>query len=268
MKKTKIYLSLFSCLFVLVILTGCITIELDVKRNGSCEATYVFDVSKMGGMVSRSDLREEIEKSLGDMNEAAGKKVARLKSVKEDKKNGTITAIITVNDINEMGDGSFFGTVKEYRKNNGKGLDNLMDTEREKVDEDKISSNLHIVYFSMNETNQYGLVETRVKVPGKIKYLTNGAELERKNTALFGEEQILVVFKKSGGFPLWLLLIVIGVIIYYASRKKKPAHNPVMDAAVSEPLAVTRPENLQENDQVNDKDGNNSSGDENSPINT
>jgi len=59
MKKTKIYLCLFSCLFVLVILTGCITIELDVKRNGSCEATYVFDVSKMGGMVSRSDLRRD-----------------------------------------------------------------------------------------------------------------------------------------------------------------------------------------------------------------
>ena len=44
------------------------------------------------------------------------------------------------------------------------------------------------------------MVEVTVTVPGNIEYVTDGAEVEKKNVAVFSGQNPLVVFKKSGGF--------------------------------------------------------------------
>ena len=81
--------------------TGCISVKMDVKKNGSCETTFTIDLSQVGGMVSKNDVKDTIEDSIEGINNSAGKKIAKLKSFKEDKKKETITAVISISDIKD-----------------------------------------------------------------------------------------------------------------------------------------------------------------------
>ncbi|MGI6084882.1 MAG: hypothetical protein ACOYIF_05490 [Acetivibrionales bacterium] len=222
MKRIKNILSFTSILLIVVMLTGCLSVDMKVKKNGSLDMTYTIDISQTQGMMPTKDIEKAIEDSVDDINDRAGKKIAKLKNVKTSKKN--ITASVSISDINDMDDGSFFGTVKEYRKNDVYGLDNLVNTKNKQVDEDKVSDKLHMVYFPMGGTEQYGLVEITVTVPGNIQYVTDGADIDKKSTAVFSGQNPLVVFKKGGGFPVWPLLIVVaGLVIFFMTKKKKPA---------------------------------------------
>jgi len=223
MKSRKKVLYVVTMVLVAIVLTGCLSIDMKVGRNGSLDMTYTIDTSQTQGMVSFKDIEKIIEDSVNGMNDSAGKKVAKLKSVKENKGKKTVTAKISVSDINKMDEGCFFGTVKEYRKKNGTGLDNLVDTKDKSVDEKKVSDKLRMVSFSMSGTEQYGLVEVTVTVPGKIQYITNGGEIEKKNIAVFNGQKPLVVFRKSGGFPWLLLIIAVIVVAYFYKKKKSPS---------------------------------------------
>lgn len=227
MKRVKKLVALTTLLLIAFMLTGCLSIDMNVKKNGSVDITYTIDASQLQGLISTEDIKQTIEESVDDINDTAGKKIAKLKSVKE--KNGTITAILNVSDINDMNDGSFFGKVKEYRKDSGKGLNKLVDSKDKSIDEDKVSNNLHMVYFPMDGLDEYGLVEVTVTVPGSIKYITSGGEIEKGNTAVFNGQSPLVVYKQSGGFPIWLILIVIIAIgfVFLRSKKKPSASTPV-----------------------------------------
>ena len=147
MKRIRKILSLATMVLVVIMLTGCLSIDMKVNKNGSMDMTYTIDTSQTQGMVSFNDIEKAIQDSVDGMNEFADKKVAKLKSVKENKSKKTVTAIINVSDINKMGDESFFGTVKEYRKKKGTGLDNLVNTKDKSVDEKKVSDKLQMVYF-------------------------------------------------------------------------------------------------------------------------
>jgi hypothetical protein len=224
---------------MVVMLSGCLSIDMKVGKNGSLDITYTIDTSQTGGMVEFKDIKKAIEESVDSINDTADSKIAKLKSVKENKSKKTITAVIEVKDINKMNDGSFFGTVKEYRKESGIGLDNLVDTKDKSVDKKKISDNLHMVYFPMIGADQYSLMEITVTVPGSIKYITDGGEITKKSTALFGNQYPLVVFKKGGGFPFWLLIIAAVAVFLILSGKKKPSAAPaapVVDAPVQPPV--------------------------------
>ncbi len=158
------------------------------------------------------------------MNKTAGKKVATLKSVKENKKN--ITASIQISDINKMGNGSFFGTVKEYRKDKGTGLSDLVDAKDKSVKEKDIANDLQMFYFPIGGTDEYGIVTVTVTVPGSIRYISSGGEIEKGNVAVFEGQNPLVVFKKGGGFPFWLIIVAAIIIFVYMLMKKKPASSP------------------------------------------
>lgn len=247
MKRIKKVLSLVAMLLVVIMLTGCLSIDMKVNKNGSLEMTYTIDTSQMQGMMSNEDIEKAIEDSVDDMNNSADKKIAKLKDIKTNKSKKTMTAIINITDINKMGDESFFGTVKEYRKNKGYGLNNLVNTKDKKVDEKKVSDKLQMVYFPMGGTEQYGLVEITVTVPGNIQFITDGAEVDKKNTAVFSGQNPLVVFKKSGGFPVWLLLIVIaGLVVFFMMKKKKPtapiSATPTTGAPVQTPPQNAAPQ--------------------------
>ncbi|NLE24483.1 MAG: hypothetical protein GX625_03935 [Clostridiaceae bacterium] len=233
MKRINKVLSLITMILVVIMLTGCLSIDMKVGKNGSLDMTYTIDTSQTQGMMSFKDIEKAIEESVDGMNDTADKKIAKLKSVKENKSKKTVTAEITVSDINKMGDGSFFGTVKEYRKEDGYGLDDLVNTKGKSVDEKKVSDKLQMVYFPMGGTDEYGLVEVKVTVPGNIEYLTDGAEVDKKNVALFSGQNPIVVFKKGGGFPFLLLLIIAAVVVAFFMMKKKSSSAPASTAPVA-----------------------------------
>ena len=246
MKRVKKIVSLLSLLLMVVMLTGCLSIDMKVGKNGSLDMTYTIDTSQTQGMMSFKDIEKAIEDSVEGMNDTAGKKIAKLKGVKENKGKKPVTATVNVTDINKMGDGSFFGTVKEYRKENGRGLDNLVNTKDKSVKEDKVSDKLQMVYFPMGGTEQYGLIEVTVTVPGNIQYITDGGEIDKKNIVVFSGQDPLVVFKKGGGFPFWLLIIAaIAVVFFMMTRKKSSAPvsaAPAAEAPVQPPVQSDAPQ--------------------------
>lgn len=247
MKRIRKILSLATMVLVVIMLTGCLSIDMKVNKNGSMDMTYTIDTSQTQGMMSFKDIEKAIQDSVDGMNDFADKKVAKLKSVKENKSKKTVTAIINVYDINNMGDESFFGTVKEYRKKKGIGLDNLVNTKDKSVDEKKVSDKLQMVYFPMGGTEQYGMVEVTVTVPGSIEYVTDGAEMEKKNVAVFSGQNPLVVFKKGGGFPFWLLLIIAAaVVVLFMKNKKNPSTtmNTTMAAGTPQAPVQAPPQNV------------------------
>ncbi len=227
MKRIKKVISIITLLLVAVMLTGCLSVDMKVNKNGSLDMTYTIDTTQTQGMMSFKEVEKAIEESVDGMNDTADKKIAKLKSVKENKSKKTITAVINVTDINKMGDGAFFGTVKAYRKDKGTGLDNLVNTKDKDVDEKKVSDKLQMIYFPMGGTDQYGMVEVKVTVPGIIQYVADGGEV-KKNTVVFSGENPLVIYKKGGGFPIWLLLLIIAaLVVLFMKKNKKPASTPV-----------------------------------------
>lgn len=238
MQSAKRFIAFLAVVMVAAMLTGCLEVEMKVNSDGSCDVTCIIDVSQLEGMMSESDVENAIQESVENINDTAGKTIAKLISVKENRKEGTMTATISITNLNEMGDGSFFGTVKQYRQQSGAGLDDMMDKKGKKVDEANIPDNLYLVYSPMTEGDAYGLIDVTVIVPGSIEYLTSGGEIRKNNEARFSGMTALVVFKKSGGgFPYWIVFIAAAIFIIFLAIKKKPT----VAAVVSPPVTTHDP---------------------------
>lgn len=241
MKTTKKLFVILAVVIAAAMLTGCLAVELKVNNDGSCDVTYTIDISQLQGLMSKSDVEKSIKESVEDMNRTAGKTIAKLKNVKENKKEKTITASISIANLNEMGDGSFFGTVKQYRQQGGFGLDDMMDKKERAVNKADIPDDLYLVYSPMSEGDEYGLVDITIVVPGRIEYLTDGGELEKNDTARFSGETPLVVFKKGGGgFPVWIIPPFAAIFIMFIVIKRRPSAAHV----VSPPVTTQSPDSI------------------------
>ncbi|MDI9514782.1 MAG: hypothetical protein GX384_08065 [Clostridiaceae bacterium] len=241
MKKAKILFVILAIVIAATMLTGCLAVKLKVNADGSCDVTYTIDISQLQGLLSKKDVEDSIKESVEDMNRTAGKTIAKLINVKENKKDKTITASISITDLNEMGDGSFFGTVKQYRQQGGFGLDDMMDKKERAVNKADIPDDLYLVYSPMSEGDEYGLVDITIVVPGRIEYLTDGGELEKSDTAHFSGETPLVVFKKGGGgFPVWIIPPVAAIFIIFLVIKRRPSAAHV----VSPPVTTHSPDSI------------------------
>lgn len=238
MKKSKRFMTILSVILMTAMLSGCIAVEMRVNGNGSCDITYTIDTS---GLLSKSEVEKTIKEIVEKQNQRAGKNVAILKSIKEDKEKGIITALLSISNINDMGDGSFFGTVRHYRMKDGTGLDGLVDKKGRAVNEKDIPEDLYVVYTPGFEQESYGIIKLTIIVPGDIQYLTGGAEIQKSNVAYFSGETALVVFKKGGGgFPYWILLLAGAIFIICLIMKRKPTIAPV----VSPPVTTHAPESV------------------------
>lgn len=231
MKRSRIILALLAVMMIAMLLTGCLEVEMKINANGSCQLTYVIDMKaieelgggSLGDEYSPEQMEESFKESIEAMNDEAGKKIASLKSYKYDKGKKKITAVMTISDINKMGDGAFFGTVKEFKKDNEAALDNLIGKNKKSVDADKVDNKLSVAYLPMGGEELSMAVVTMI-VPGTIEYVADGGDIEKNNTAVFESGNALVVFKKGGGgFPVWLLILVALVLIGFFLMKKKPA---------------------------------------------
>lgn len=225
MKKTRIVLLLLVMLMMTVLMSGCLAIEMKINPNGSCDMTYTIDMSQLEGMMTKEQLEDSIKQSVTDMNDEAGKEIAKLKGIKEDKKKETLSATISITDLNKMGDGTYYGTVKNYIKEDGTGLDMLVKPGKDKVvDEDDIPINSQMVYLPMNGADEFGAIEITVMVPGTIQYVTEGGDVKGK-TAVFSSSSPLVVYKKGGSLPIipiLLVILVIVLVIAFLGKKKTP----------------------------------------------
>lgn len=239
MKRAKKLMTLIALLLAAFMLTGCLSVDMKINKNGSMDLAYIIDLSVTQGLLARSDIEEAIKESVDDMNDKAGKEIAKLKSVKENKGKKTLTATIHVSDINKMGDGTFFGTVKNYHKGNGTGLDNLVDSKGKSIDQKKINDKLNMFYIPMGGTEQYGLFTVTVTAPGSIKYISSGGDIEKSNKAAFNGQDILVVYSKGGGFPFWLVIIAALVVLFFVFKKKKPASSPDISSFSPAPVGGT-----------------------------
>ena len=56
MKRAKKLLALLTLLVMTFLLTGCLSINMNVKSNGSLEMTYTIDTSQTQGLLSFSDI--------------------------------------------------------------------------------------------------------------------------------------------------------------------------------------------------------------------
>lgn len=241
MKKFKRIVCILALIMMIFALTGCLSIEMNVKKNGGLEMCYIIDTEATGNLLPVEDIKEAITASVDDINDTAGKTVASLKSVKENKGKQTITAIIDIKDINDMGDDFFFGTVKEYQKEyNSRGLDKLFDKKDNRIDQEKVPKNLHMVYFPLMGATEYNLVNVTVSVPGTIEYITSSGEITGKSTATFSEQNLIVVFKRGGSFTFLLLLVLIIIVIAFFIWKAKnssssPKYEPISAKGVEAP---------------------------------
>ena len=62
-----------------LLLTGCISIEMKVNKNGSCDLKYEI---RTEGMVTLADAKQQLKSGVDEINEAAGKNVAKLKGIR------------------------------------------------------------------------------------------------------------------------------------------------------------------------------------------
>lgn len=235
MKATNAIFAVLAVVMAAAMLSGCLSMAVKVNRNGSCDVTYIIDVSRPQNNFSQNDAEKTAIECIDEINRRAGKNVARLKGVRENRNENKITVTISVSNINELGDGSFFGTVGQYRRAGGRGLENLTDADGKKACSGDIPDNLYLFYMPVSDNEPCEITEVSVNVPGRIKYLTEGAGLERKNVARFRDTALLVIFRKGEtGLPVWIIpTAAIILIITFLIKRKPTTAAPVVSPPVT-----------------------------------
>jgi hypothetical protein len=71
-----------------------------------------------------------------------------------------------------------------------------VDAKDKSVKEKDIANDLQMFYFPIGGTDEYGIVTVTVTVPGSIRYISSGGEIE-KATWLFSKDRILLLSSKK-----------------------------------------------------------------------
>lgn len=209
-----------------MLLTGCISIEMKVNKNGSCDLKYEI---KTEGMISLSEVKQQLQNGIDELNENAGKTVAKLKSIKE--KDGTITANISVSDISLMDEDAFFGKYSEFDKKYPEELKTLVDAKSGKpIDKPALkgTGGLNVVMLSGMETGGGDLMSFTMILPGAVKYTSsNVTVIDDKTVSPRGGYGAILYKRGGGGGWLLIVLIIIAVAaIGFVLLGKKKKDNP------------------------------------------
>lgn len=230
-----------TCLLLafVMLLTGCISIEMKVNKNGSCDLKYEI---RTEGMVSLSDVKGQLQASINEANEDAGKNVAKLKSVKE--KDGVITAEISVSNVSFIDDGAYFGKYSDFKKEYPDKLGNLREAKSgDPAGEDDIkgAGGLNAVLVSGMESGGGDLTKFTMILPGTVQYVSSNVTMIDNKTVSLDSGYGLVLYKRGGGAG-WLLyvliIVVIAVVALVLLGKKKPnkASEPFAAAPAAAPV--------------------------------
>lgn len=200
------------CLLLMftLFLAGCISIEMKVNDNGSCDLKYEIETQ---GMVGSDEVKKQLESGIDGINEEAGSDVAKLKSFKE--KGGVITANISLKDISYMGDDSFFGKLSDFEKEFPGYLDNLQEAKKgESIARSDIkgAGKLNVLKVA-GMTNDGELSEFKVILPGAVKYMSTNVSLVDSNTVNVNSGYGVIIYQRGGGGGGWFVYVLIIAII-------------------------------------------------------
>ncbi|MDI9500476.1 MAG: zinc ribbon domain-containing protein [Bacillota bacterium] len=216
-----------------LLLTGCISIEMKVNKNGSCDLKYEI---RTEGMVTLADAKQQLKSGVDEINEAAGKNVAKLKGIRE--KDGKIIADISISNLSYLDGGAFFGKYSDFAKEYPYDLEELWDAKSdEPVNKDNIkgAGGLNAVRISGIDTGAGDLTSFTLILPGNVKYISSNVTMVDDKTVTLGGGYGLVLYQRGGGAG-WLLyvliILVVAVVVILIAGKAKKGRSPGVSAAV------------------------------------
>lgn len=226
-----------------MLLTGCINIEMKVNKDGSCDLKYEI---KTEGMISLSEVKDQLQNGVDEMNKDADKTVAKLKSVKE--KDGTITAIISISNISYMEEDAFFGKYSDFDKKYPGELETLVDAKSGKpIDKPALkgTGGLNVVMLPGVDTGGVDLLGFTMILPGSVKYMSSNVTVIDDKTVSLGGGYGVVLYKRGGGGAGWLIIVLIivavaavGFVLLGKNKKGSPSagYTPAPAAAPGAPV--------------------------------
>jgi|LSQX01.1.fsa_nt_gb hypothetical protein len=201
----------FTILLMLALLmTGCVSIEMKVNDNGSCELKY--EIETKGLPIEFKDVKKQIEETIEAANDEAGKKVIKLKSIKEKK--DKITADVTVENVSYIDSGAYFGKLSDFEEEFPNTLDYLWDAKNDdmiETEDIKGASKLNVVKVAGLD-NEGMLTKLVLTLPGSVKYISSEVTLIDDNTVEIAGGYGVVVYQRGGGAG-WLIYVLIIVVI-------------------------------------------------------
>lgn len=221
-----------------LLLTGCISIEMKVKNNGSCDLKYEI---KTEGMVGLAEVKKQLQSSIDEANESAGKDVAKLKNVKE--KDGTITANISISNVAFLDDEAFFGKYSDFKKEYPDKLVNIWEAksgEPVNADDIKGAGRLNVVMVAGMESGGGDLTEFNIILPGDVKYMSSNVWMIDSKTVSMDGGYGFVMYQRGGaGWLLYVLIIAIIVVavIVIIGKKKQNKSSAATAATPTAPAA-------------------------------
>ena len=213
-------------MLLVVLLTGCGTIEMELEKDGSGEVIY--KLPKNNALYTIDELEEDIEDTLNMKNDDLEEDILKLKSVKE--KDGTISIKISFKDFSALAStNSLLVPVEDMLRYDRSQLEDLEDLDGKVID----LENKKVKGYTYLTVSGIEADETIVKLPGKVKYMASGVELEdgKKDTIVTEGSSFSVVYEEGsslGGFimpAVIVIIIVLGGIFFirrYKARKIEP----------------------------------------------
>jgi len=229
-----------------LLLAGCIKIEMKVNKDGSCDLKYEI---RTEGMIGSDEVKTQLENSIKQANDEAGKNVAKLKGFKE--KDGVITANISLSDISYMGGDAFFGKLSDFEKEYPGYLDELMEAKKgEYVSRDKIkgAGRLNVVRVSGVTAGSGDIIEFKVILPGTVKYISSNVTLVDSKTVNVNSGYGIILYERGGGAGWLVYVIVIAIVVVVLisvfgnkGRRKSSTVGPAVPVTETVPVGAAAP---------------------------
>jgi len=222
------------CLLLMfsLLLAGCINIEMKVSNNGSCDLKYEINTQ---GMVSLAEVKKQLESGIDEANSSAGKKVAKLKGVRE--KDGKIIANISLSNISYMSSDAYFGKYSDFEKKFPEYLEGLYDAKTgDQVSREKIkgAGGLNAIKIAGINTGGGDLTSFRLILPGKVKYFTSNVKMIDDKTVTVGGGYGVVLYQRGGGAG-WLVIVLViaaaAAVVFVLAGSRKKGSSSVSSAA-------------------------------------
>lgn len=211
----------FVFLFVLLMLAGCGTAEIELNKDGSGEVKYELPYDD--SLYSVKEIEEEFKNMVEEANDEAGEKVMSLKKIKE--KDGVLTAQIKFENGTYLKDAENFVqvSVADMIRYNPSALEDLKDLDGKKID----LESKKVKDYTYLEFSDIDLEKMILTVPGEVKYVSNGVKLKDKkeDTIVTEKGAFIVVYEEKSGINFTGIIIGLVVLIALFFLFKKGVFN-------------------------------------------
>ncbi|MCD5324183.1 MULTISPECIES: hypothetical protein [Pontibacillus] len=207
--------------FVLLFLTGCGTLEVELEKDGSGTAIFTMPLDEVS--YSEEALMEEIQSGVEQANERAGENVLESKGMKT--KDDKMIAKFEFDHISALHPDSLLVSFSDMARYNPYQMERLspVDEEEEFDHEAEAIQDLPVYYFT--ELNPS--VETTLELPGEVKYVSHGVSLVEgeKDKVTLQNSSGYIVYEPSS-FSLIGILIILLVVAgaggwFFMTRKRE-----------------------------------------------